>query len=82
MDSTQFNGAFWLAISASVSAFVVVVIAALNKSKCINVNCCCGLFSCQRDTKSEMEIEEKALELQEIKIISNDKDEDREIEKS
>jgi hypothetical protein len=73
MDTSQFNGSFWLAISASVSAFVVVVIAAMNRSKCKSVKCCCGIFSCVRDVQVEEQIEEKALELEEIKIIGTDK---------
>tara|TARA_R110000868_G_scaffold120919_1_gene320917 strand:+ start:2323 stop:2607 length:285 start_codon:yes stop_codon:yes gene_type:complete len=68
MDTSQFNGAFWLAISASVSAFIVVIITALNKSKCSNISCCCGVFACVRDTHAEAKIEEKAIELEEIKI--------------
>jgi len=69
MDSAQFNGAFWLAISASVSAFIVVIITAVNKSKCSDIRCCCGLLSCVRDTKNEAEIEKKEIELEEIKIV-------------
>jgi len=61
MDTTQFNGAFWIAMAASVSGFIVVVLTSLNKSKCTNVKCCCGLFSCVRDTQAEAEIEEKQI---------------------
>jgi hypothetical protein len=90
MDTLQFNGAFWLGISASVSAFVVVIITAINKSKCTNVSCCCGVFSCVRDTNAEAKVEEKAIELEEIKIghrlseinILPVINEDREIKKS
>lgn len=83
MDSSQFNGAFWLAICASLSGFVVVVVAAMNKSKCSNVSCCFGLFSCVRDTKAEEEIEEKQIHLEEIKIERNSiRNEDREIERA
>jgi hypothetical protein len=63
MDAAQFNGAFWLAISASVSAFFVIVIGAINKSKCSDVDCCWGFFKCIRDIKAEEEIQ-----LEEIKI--------------
>lgn len=76
MDTTQFNGAFWIAISASVSAFILVIVKSINKSKCSNVRFCCGLLSCQRDTKAETEIEEKTLELEEIKIVNNIKDDE------
>jgi hypothetical protein len=79
MDTTQFNGAFWIAIAASISGFIVVVIAAVNKSKCKNVSCCYGLFSCIRDTESEEKIEEKQIHLEEIKIERNSiRNEDRE----
>lgn len=83
MDTTQFNGAFWIAMAASVSGFIVVVVTALNKSKCKNVSCCCGVFSCTRDTHAEAEIEEKQIELEEIKIERNSiKNEDRETQGS
>lgn len=83
MDTSQFNGAFWLAICASLSAFVVVVVTAMNKSKCSNVSCCCGLFACVRDTKAEEEIEEKQIHLEEIKIERNSiKNEDGETERT
>ena len=55
MDTTQFNGAFWIAIAGSISAFVVIVVAAVNKSKCTTVECCC--FKCIRDTHAEEDIE-------------------------
>jgi hypothetical protein len=71
MDTNQFNGAFWIAMAASVSGFIVVVVTALNKSKCSNVRFCCGLFSCTRDTQAEADIEEKQIELEEIKIARN-----------
>jgi len=44
------------------------LITACNKSKCSNVRCCCGCFECIRDVKAEEEIEEKQIELEEIKI--------------
>jgi len=55
MDTTQFNGAFWIAIAGSISAFVVIVVGAFNKSKCTTVECCC--FKCIRDTHAEEDIE-------------------------
>ena len=63
MDTSQFNGSFWLGISAGISAFFVIVIGAINKSKCSNVDCCWGFFKCIRDTKAEEDIE-----LEEIKV--------------
>ena len=63
MDTSQFNGSFWIAIAGAVSGFVVVIITAINKSKCSNVNCCWGLFNCIRDVKIEEEIE-----LQQVKV--------------
>ena len=68
MDTVQFNGTFWIAIVGSISAFIIIIVTAMNKSKCSNVNCCWGLFSCIRDTTAEEKIEEKQIELEEIKI--------------
>lgn len=55
MDTTQFNGTFWIAIAGSISAFIVVVIASINKSKCSSVECWC--IKCIRDTRAEEDIE-------------------------
>ena len=57
MDTTQFGSTFWLALVASLSAFALIIVNAVNKSKCKSVNCCWDLFSCQRDVKIEEEIE-------------------------
>jgi hypothetical protein len=60
MDTSQFNSTFWLAISASISAFILVLIGAINKSKCKTFECCC--IKCIRDIKSETELEEFKIE--------------------
>ena len=57
MDSTTFNGSFWIAIVASISGFVLVIVGALNKSKCSKFGCCWGLCSITRDTHAEEDIE-------------------------
>ena len=55
MDTSQFNGTFWIAIAGSISGFIVILISVINKSKCSLVKCCC--FKCVRDTKAEEDIE-------------------------
>ena len=57
MDASQFGGSFWLAVIGSVSAFAIVFLAAMNRSKCSNISCCFGMFNCTRDVKVEEEIE-------------------------
>ena len=48
---TEFNGAFWLTISASLFAFAGLALRACLKSRCTNIVCCSGkgLVSCDRE---------------------------------
>jgi hypothetical protein len=46
-------------MSGVISALIIALITAVNKSKCSNIECCCGVFKCIRDTKAEVEIEEQ-----------------------
>ena len=59
----MFNGAFWIAIVASAGGILGLIITAINKSKCKNISCCCGMFACVRDTAAELELEEHRLDL-------------------
>jgi len=56
MDSNTFNGAFWIAIVASIGGILGLVFTAINKSKCSTVSCCC--FKCVRSVEKEVELEE------------------------
>lgn len=62
MDSSTFNATFWITITGIMSALIVALITAINKSKCSNVECCCGVFKCIRDTEAEVEIEEHRID--------------------
>jgi hypothetical protein len=62
MDSNIFNATFWITISGVISGLVIALIAAINKSKCKNIECCCGLFKCIRDTEAEVELEEHRID--------------------
>jgi hypothetical protein len=62
MDSNVFNATFWITISGVISALILALITAVNKSKCSNVECCCGLFKCIRDTEAEVELEEHRID--------------------
>ena len=62
MDEQVFNGTFWLSLAGVIAGIIGVVIGVVNKSKCKNVNCCCGAFSCIRDTVSELELEEHKID--------------------
>jgi len=47
----EFNGAFWLTISASLFAFMGMALRACLKSRCTKINCCSskGLLACERE---------------------------------
>ena len=70
MDPNIFNATFWITMSGVMSALIVALITAINKSKCSTVECCCGVFRCVRDTKAEVEIEEHRIDhnVPEIKV--------------
>lgn len=69
MDTTQFNGSFWIAIAGSISAFAVIVIGAINKSKCSTVECCC--FKCVRNIEAEEDIEMAQMKLSKLGTSSS-----------
>lgn len=60
----MFDGTFWLSMAGIIAAFLGGVITALNKSKCSNMICCCGMLQCVRDVKTEAEIEEHRIDMQ------------------
>ena len=57
------NATFWLSLAGVVAGMFGLIITTINKSKCSNVNCCCGLISCVRDIQSEVEIEEHRIDM-------------------
>ena len=63
MDTTQFNGTFWLSISAMILTFVGTLTAYCLKSKCKNCNICFGLVHIERDINAEVEEEKLQIEL-------------------
>ena len=54
--STGLSESFILGLIASVGGLVSMVFAAMRKSRCENIKCCCGMFSCQRDVLTHEEI--------------------------
>ena len=62
MNEDTFNGTFWLSLCGVVAGVIGLVFAAMNRSKCSNIKCCCGAFECTRDTKAEVEIEEHRID--------------------
>lgn len=62
MNESIFNATFFISIAGIISALIVGLIAAINKSKCSNVVCCWGLFNCVRDTEGEIELEEHKID--------------------
>jgi hypothetical protein len=62
MNDQVFNGTFWLSLAGVIAGIFGVIVGVVNKSKCKNVNCCCGVFSCVRDTEAEVEIEEHRID--------------------
>ncbi len=57
------DGTFWISMAGIMAAFLGGVLTALNKSKCQNLSCCWGGMQCVRDVRSEVELEERRMEL-------------------
>jgi hypothetical protein len=59
---STYNSTFWLSLAGIIAGVIGVGVAAANKSKCSSFTCCFGLFSCVRDTKGEVELEEHRID--------------------
>ena len=64
----QWSESFILGLIASVGGLVSLVFASMRKSRCENIRCCFGLFSCKRDVMTPEEI---ATDVQSPKINSH-----------
>ncbi len=62
MDNpTGFSESFILGLIASLGAFVGMIFAAFRKSRCTNIDCCWGMYKCNREVLTKDEL---ALDLQ------------------
>ena len=55
MDTQEYNGTFWLSISAMLLTFVGTLTASCLKSKCKTCNVCFGLVQVERDIPADVE---------------------------
>jgi len=58
-----FDAVFWITISSLICGSFGLVVRYCLKSKCDNINICCGLINIHRDVKLEVEQELKEMEL-------------------
>ena len=68
-----FDAVFWITISTLVCGSFGLVIRYCLKSKCDNVNLCCGLIAIHRDIPSELKELELELGNKENDIIEEEK---------
>jgi hypothetical protein len=60
MDNpTGFSESFILGLIASLGAFVGMIFGAFRKSRCSNIDCCWGMYKCNREvlTNDELALE-------------------------
>lgn len=57
-----FDAVFWITISTLVCGSFGLVVRYCLKSKCDNINICCGLINVHRDVKAEIDLEMKEIE--------------------
>ena len=62
MDTTEFDGTFWLSALGIITAFISGALIYAFRSKCIECNLCFGLISVERDVKAEIEEEKFSIE--------------------
>ena len=62
MNTTEFNGTFWLTITGVLTAFISGALVYAIKSKCNRCSVCFGLVEIQRNV--ELEVEEEKYELE------------------
>lgn len=55
-NNTTFSESFILGLVASFGALIGIVFGAIRKSRCSNINCCWGLYTCQREVLTHDEI--------------------------
>ena len=58
-----FDAVFWITISSLICGSFGLVVRYCLKSKCDNIDICCGLINVHRDVKLEVEQEIKEMEL-------------------
>jgi hypothetical protein len=61
------DGVFFISAGTLITGFLGLCLKYILKSKCEHFNCCCGLFSIDRNVSIEKEIELKEIELEENK---------------
>lgn len=68
MNPTGFSESFILGLIASVGALVGVIFSAFRKSRCTNIDCCWGMYKCNREvlTQEELAKEPNTPQLQHI----------------
>ena len=57
MDTTQFNGTFWITMSGIIIGFLGLTLKHCLKSKCKTCSLCFGLVKIDRDIQAELEEE-------------------------
>ena len=62
MDTTEFDGTFWLSALGIITAFISRALVYAIKSKWIECNLCFGAISVKRDVRAE--IEEEKIEIE------------------
>lgn len=58
-DDMPFSESFILGIIGAIGGLISLIFASLRKSRCHSINCCCGLFTCNRDV---MDAEQMAID--------------------
>ncbi len=57
--NTGMSESFILGLVASLGGLISLIFASMRKSRCGDISCCCGLFSCKREvlTLDEIKVE-------------------------
>ena len=55
-NQTEFSESFILGLIASIGALIGLVFNNMRKSRCADIRCCWGMFSCNREVLTSQEI--------------------------
>lgn len=60
-NNSGLSESFILGLIASVGGLISLIFNSMRKSRCGNISCCCGLFTCKREVMTLEEIRAEPL---------------------
>ena len=68
-NNTQLSESFILGLIASLGGLISLIFSSMRRSRCGDINCCCGLFSCRRQVLTAEEIKAEPISPNKIQNV-------------